>query len=262
MKISTHKRKVVAGSLSISAIVCIVLGWMILSNVYQNEYTFPSIFHIFKSLGEILSTPSDLKAIGMTILRAILSVIITVGIGIIITSIYMICPITISFFNPIIRIMRSVPLAVISIFILILAKEKTQPYFITILMTLPVVFEGLITATNEIGHEIIDEMRLLKGSIFIKIRKIYIPIIFPYIMMTIIQALGMSFKVLIMGEYLCYTNVSIGKNLYDLKALGMVGLLAYGILIVVIVSILEFMIWLIKIKVIYQRNSLRFNKKF
>jgi ABC transporter, permease protein len=158
--------------------------------------------------------------------------------------------------------MRSVPLAVISIFILILAKEKTQPYFITILMTLPVVFEGLITATNEIGHEIIDEMRLLKGSIFIKIRKIYIPIIFPYIMMTIIQALGMSFKVLIMGEYLCYTNVSIGKNLYDLKALGMAGLLAYGILIVVIVSILEFMIWLIKIKVIYQRNSLRFNKKF
>ena len=257
MKTSTFKRKIVSSSLSISAILCILFIWIILSNIYHNEYTFPSIFQIFKNLGEIFSTPSDLQAIGMTVLRAILSVVITLGIGIIMVSIYIICPVSLSFFVPIIRMMRSVPLAVVSIFILILAKHTMQPYFITILMTLPVVFEGLITSVDEINNEIMDEMKLLKGNIFVKIKSIYLPIITPYIIMTIIQALGMSFKVLIMGEYLCYTKMSIGKNLYDLKSLGMSGILAYGIIIVCIVSVLEFIVWFIKIKVIQKR---RFSK--
>lgn len=261
MRTSTHNR-IVTCTLSISSILCLFFGWILLSSHYQNEYTFPSIFSIFNSLGEICSTPSDMKAIGMTILRAILSVVITMGIGILMVSIYMIYPMILSFFQPIIRMMRSVPLAVVSIFILIFAKDQIQPYFITILMTLPVVFEGLIAATNEISNEIIDEMKLLKGNIFTKIKHIYLPMIIPYIMMTIIQALGMSFKVLIMGEYLCYTDVSIGKNLYDLKSLGMSGILAYGIIIVCIVSILELFVWLIKVKVISHRNRLKINKTF
>ncbi len=249
MKTSTLKKGILSSSLSISAILCIFLLWILLSNQYDNEYTFPSLVKIWDSLKEILTSPSDLKAIGMTILRVVISVCITLGIGVIIISIYLICPVTIAFFQPIIRIMRSVPLAVVSIFILILAKEKMQPYFISILMTLPVVFEGLFTSTSEITTSITDEMKLLKGSIFIKIKDIYLPMIAPYIIMTIIQALGMSFKVLIMGEYLCYTKFSIGKNLYDLKSLGMAGVIAYGIIIVIIVSILELAVFIIKRKV-------------
>lgn len=254
MKTSTLKNRIISTSLSITSLLIIFLGWIILSNHYQNEYTFPTINKIFTSLIEILTSKADLKAIGMTILRAMLSVIITMIIGIVITSIYIICPISVAFFKPIIRIMRSVPLAVVSIFILILAKDATQPYFITILMTLPVVFEGLITSVNGINGTITDEMKLLKGSTFKKITSIYLPIISPYIIMTIVQALGMSFKVLIMGEYLCYTNVSIGKNLYDLKSLGMAGILAYGIIIVFIVSIIELIVLLIKNRLINKRS--------
>ena len=84
---------------------------------------------------------------------------------------------------------------------------------------------------------------MLKGNIFIKIIKIYLPIIFPFIVMTFIQTLGMSFKVMIMGEYLCQTKDSIGKTLYAVKYdLAMDTLIAYGILIVIIVVILELIV--------------------
>ena len=88
-----------------------------------------------------------------------------------------------------------------------------------------------------------DELKTLKGSTIKKITNIYIPIIFPFIIMTLIQTLGMSFKVMIMGEYICQTDNSIGKILYGIKAnLEMDSLIAYGILIVLIVSILELII--------------------
>ncbi len=256
MRISTSKNKIISVSLSITSIFIIFLFWIFLSNRYQNEYTFPNISKIFNSLVEIFNSKDDLKAIGMTIFRAIVAVCICLLMGIVMISIYIICPISISFFRPIIRMMRSVPLAVVSIFILILVKDRTQPYVITILMTFPVVFEGLITSINEINSGITDEMKLLKGSPFSKIKDIYLPIILPYIIMTIVQALGMSFKVLIMGEYLCYTDVSIGKNLYDLKSLGMSSILAYGIIIVLVVSILEYIVLIIKNRCISKRKTL------
>ena len=88
---------------------------------------------------------------------------------------------------------------------------------------------------------------LEKGNTIKKITNIYIPIIFPFIIMTLIQTLGMSFKVMIMGEYICQTDNSIGKILYGIKAnLEMDSLIAYGILIVLIVSILELIIKHIK----------------
>lgn len=252
MRISTPKNKIISISLSITSIFIVFLLWIILSNHYQNEYTFPTIGKIFRSLLEICKSKDDLQAIGMTILRAILAVCICLFMGIVMASIYIIYPVSLSFFKPIIRMMRSVPLVVVSIFILILAKDQIQPYIITILMTFPVVFEGLITSVNEINSGITDEMKLLKGSTFTKIKEIYLPIIFPYIMMTIVQALGMSFKVLIMGEYLCYTDVSIGKNLYDLKSLGMSSILAYGIIIVFVVSVLECIVFMIQKKYIHK----------
>lgn len=252
MRISTPKNKILRTSLSITSLFIIFLIWILLSNHYQNEYTFPHIDKIWNSLVDLCKTKEDLQAIGMTIFRAVVAVGICLFMGIIMVSIYIIYPVSISFFKPIIRMMRSVPLVVVSIFILILAKDQTQPYIITILMTFPVVFEGLITSVNEINGGITDEMKLLKGSTLTKIKEIYLPIIFPYIMMTIIQALGMSFKVLIMGEYLCYTDVSIGKNLYDLKSLGMASILAYGIIIVFVVSVLEWVVFVIQKKYIHK----------
>ena len=136
--------------------------------------------------------------------------------------------------------MRSMPLAVISIFIFILIGDRIGPYIITILMSLPVVLEGMMTSVDQINSDIIDEVKMLPGRIGQKIKSVYLPIVFPYVMMCLIQTLGMSFKVMIMGEYICQTSTSIGKVLYGVKMnIEMDYLVAYGILIVLIAGLLE-----------------------
>ncbi|MCM1513764.1 MAG: ABC transporter permease subunit [Anaeroplasma bactoclasticum] len=240
MRHSTTKSKIVSSTLSVSAILLVFFVWMIVSNIYQNDFIFPSIKRIIQAFFRIFQTSSSLKAIGFTCVRVILSVAICFFLGLVITSIYIICPTSIHFFKPIIQMMRSTPLAVISIFIFILIGDKSGPYMITILMSLPVVLEGLITAVDQISTDIIDEVRMLPGNIRQKIKSVYFPITLPYVMMCLIQTLGMSFKVMIMGEYICQTNTSIGKVLYAIKtSIEMDSLLAYGILIVLIVGLLE-----------------------
>ena len=241
MKASITKNKILSITFATSSILLLLLFWIILTNIYNNSLIFPSIGQIFTSMKEILSSISSLKAIGMTILRSIIAVAICLVICLLITSLYVAYPLSVNFFKPLIRIMRSVPLAILSIFIFILIGSKKGPYVITILMTLPVVFEGLILGVNEIPEGITDELKMLNVKTSQKI--IDIPMMKPYIIMSIVQALGMSFKVLIMGEYICQTKNSIGKELYNIKIdLDMASLLAYGILIVIIVFVLEIVV--------------------
>ena len=250
MKASITKNKILSITFATSSILLLLLFWIILTNIYNNSLIFPSIGQIFTSMKEILSSISSLKAIGMTILRSIIAVAICLVICLLIAmvgyyskTLYVAYPLSVNFFKPLIRIMRSVPLAILSIFIFILIGSKKGPYVITILMTLPVVFEGLILGVNEIPEGITDELKMLNVKTSQKIIDIYIPMMKPYIIMSIVQALGMSFKVLIMGEYICQTKNSIGKELYNIKIdLDMASLLAYGILIVIIVFVLEIVV--------------------
>lgn len=247
MKASTSKNKIINYSLTISSILLIILIWTIISISYQNEMIFPDISQILKAFVNIFKYTPNITSILLTFLRVILTVIICFMISILIVGLYILLPNSIHFFKPLIQIMRSTPLAVISIFIFILMGDKIGPFIITILMSLPITIEGLTTSIDEINKDVIDELKTLKGSTIKKITNIYIPIILPFIIMTLIQTLGMSFKVMIMGEYICQTDNSIGKILYGIKSnLEMDSLIAYGILIVLIVSILELIIKHIK----------------
>lgn len=243
MKDSTIKNKIINYSLTITSILLIIFIWSIISTTYQNEMIFPNIKQIYKAFINIFKDVNNINSILITFARVMITVLACFVISILIVGLYILFPNSLSFFKPLIQIMRSTPLAVISIFIFILIGDKIGPFIITILMSLPITLEGLITSIDEINKDIIDEVKTLKGSILIKIMDIYIPIIFPFIIMTLIQTLGMSFKVMIMGEYICQTDNSIGKILYGIKAnLEMDSLIAYGILIVLIVSIIEFII--------------------
>ena len=240
MKDSTIKNKIINSSLIATSILFIIIVWSILSLSYDNELIFPNISDILNQFIYVITSKESLLAITLTILRVIVSVLFCFIIGFIILVIYIIVPKSIYFFHPFITIMRSTPLAVVSIFIFIIMGADIGPYVITLLMTCPLVIEGLIVSYDEINKDIIDEVKTLEGSVIKKIFNVYIPIIFPYIIMTFVQSLGMSFKVIIMGEYICQTKNSIGKLLYSAKAnLDMASLISYGIIIVIIVTILE-----------------------
>jgi len=61
-----------------------------------------------------------------------------------------------------------------------------------------------------------------------------------------------------MGEFICYTKTSIGKELSVLKSsFDIASLLAYGILIVIIVEITEILVYLLTSKKIKKEPSVQ-----
>lgn len=240
MKASTLTKKV---SLYLAGIIIIIFSWYIYSSTKNNELIFPSLSNIIKSLGELLEEKRTYTLIISTLIRIIISLAISIIISLIITFLYSIFKDSLNLFRPILTIFKSTPIIIISIFIWMAFSSDFGPIFVNILVTIPIIVEGLINGINSIDQDIVDQFKLEKASKIKKFLLLELPINKNTLIMVILQTFGLSFKVMIMAEYLCQTKNSVGKTLEIIKNnLEMSNLIAWGIVIVILVSVFEFFI--------------------
>ena len=240
MKASTLTKKV---SLYLTGIIIIIISWYIYSSTKNNELIFPSLSRIIKSLTQLLEEKRTYSLIITTLIRIIISLIISILISLIITFLYSIFKDSLNLFRPILTIFKSTPLIIISIFIWMAFSSDFGPIFVNILVTIPIIVEGLVYGINSIDQDIVDQFKLEKASKIKKFLLLELPINKNTLIMVILQTFGLSFKVMIMAEYLCQTSNSIGKTLEIIKNnLEMSNLIAWGIIIVILVSIFELFI--------------------
>lgn len=240
MKASTLTKKV---SLYLTGIIIIIISWYIYSSTKNNELIFPPFSRIIKSLAQLLEEKRTYSLIITTLIRIITSLIISILISLIITFIYSIFKDSLNLFRPILTVFKSTPLIIISIFIWMAFSSDFGPIFVNILVTIPIIVEGLVNGINSIDQDIVDQFKLEKASKVKKFLLLELPINKNTLIMVILQTFGLSFKVMIMAEYLCQTSNSIGKTLEIIKNnLEMSDLIAWGIIIVILVSIFELFI--------------------
>lgn len=235
---------------TVIGIILILLFWIILSYTNDN-FVFPKIETIFSSFINIITNKTIIINSLFSLLRVIIVILISLIISLIISFIYMLKKDSIYLFKPLIIILKSSPLAIISVYLWISVGANKAPYIITLLMILPVIIEGFISSLNNIDIMYINQLKTEDVSYVKKFFKIYIPLIMPYIFMTILQSFGLGIKVMLMGEYICQSNSSLGEIIYNYKQnLDFPHLLALLLLIVIIVSLIELMINLISKKLI------------
>ena len=103
--------------------------------------------------------------------------------------------------------------------------------------------EGLKDGIDRLDKNLMDDLALHEISFFEKLKMVYIPLVMPTIILTLLQTFGLGFKVMIMGEYFAQTKNSMGLVLNIAKSnLWMDEVLAWTILIVLVVSIIEILI--------------------
>ncbi len=237
MKVSTQIKKI---SFYLSGALIIILGWNIYASTKENELIFPSISSIFNSFGKLIISLDTYELLLLTITRIIISLLTSFLVSLIIAFCYSACSYSLFFFKPLLTIFKSTPLIIISLFIWMAFSGDFGPIFVNILVIIPIITEGLINGINSINQDILDQFKLENANNFKKFIYLDLPINKNTIVMVILQTFGLSFKVMIMAEYLCQTNNSIGKTLNIIKSnLEMNGLLAWGIIIVILVTIFE-----------------------
>lgn len=235
-------------TLGLVSIVSIFLLWQLVVVIKDDTFIFPGVFDILKSSFNIITSKTDLFVLGNTLLKLIIVIVISLMLAGLGAFIYIVVPTSIYFFRPIINILKAAPFAVISIYIFYAFYETKEiaPGIVTFLVVLPLSFEGLIGAIDNIDKNLTDELKMLEISTFKKFIYVYIPICIPYIITTLLQSFGLGLKVMIMSEFMSQVDNTVGGALFNIKYnYDYPYLLGWLIIIITIVSIIDMLIRII-----------------
>lgn len=230
-------------------IISLLLIWLILSLIVDNEIIIPRISSVFTSLINIIIVPRNLLIILSTFGRLLIAVIACLLISLLLLSIVIWKPKTSEFIRSIISVIKTIPIVAIIIILLIWFGAKNTPLIITSFMIIPLMVESMLTGFTSIDKSYLEELKINGDNYWYAYRNVYLPLISPYIYLGFMQSLGLGLKVLVTAELISQTANSIGNKIYLHKMyLDMSGLFAWVIILITLIIILEYFIRRVKNK--------------
>ena len=246
MKSSTYKHFLI----SVAAIILLIIAYQIFSLANDNDIFFPGIGEIMNSINSILGSKDALLL--LSLLGKILIVLgVSFALSLLIHFVNYIFKYNIDIINPIMFIIKACPFAIVSVYLYILLFKNKEiiPYIVCFLVVFPVIYEGVKQALS-IDKDIVSELSLLPGSEANKYLKIYVPLAMSPMLVTLLQGISLGVKVMVMAEYICSINNSIGSIINSAKLeLDFSTILAWLLLLVFVVIIFDVSINLLKKKV-------------
>ena len=253
MKISTSKNKYLYVSIGVLIIFVI---WLISSFIIDNEIVLPKIDSVFIALTNLFKNIETYKIILFTLLRISISLVLGFFIGVALALIALINDKIYYIFSPFIKIMRALPIASIILIILIMFGMKGfndfsfSPILVSILLVIPIFYEATYKGVKNIDSRLIDVAKLDTNSKLDLIRYSYIPLIRNEISISLSSSIGLSFKSMVMAEYISQANISIGYALlYNKTWLNYDYVFSWTIILIILSVIFEIVVFYIKRKV-------------
>jgi len=191
--------------------------WVIAGVIVDNPLLLPRFEDVMAAFFRIFVDLDSLSVILHTMLRLLLGLLIASVIGFLLGVIAGFKKNFATFFNPVVTVLRTIPVISITVILLIICGFKITPYVITFMMIFPLIYQGTYGAIIGIEPELIDVYRLEDNNFFTGLFHCYLPLISRDIRTSLLQSLGLGIKVLVMAEYLAQTRDSIGNQLYLAK---------------------------------------------
>ena len=252
MKTSTTKQY----SFYILGLLAIILVWFLASYIINSDIILPKPIDVLESLIELLKTKTTYIAISATLLKLLIVIIIGVIGSFVLSFLSYQFKWFASFISPLIVLFRTIPIASISIILLMIIGNKNAPYFICLLVVVPILYEGFLSSLKGIPREIIEETKMLTKTTPYVIGKVFIPIMSPYLVSSIISSFGLGLKVMVMAEFISQTPKTIGYLLNQEKVfLEIDNVFAWTIILIIFMLIIEFFLKLIQKKT-YKLNNI------
>lgn len=138
-----------------------------------------------------------------------------------------------AFINPLVVMMKSLPIAVFIILILMLTASSMLSLITSFIVTFPVVYYGVLESMLNLDSGLTEMARIFSIKGIRKFRFIILPQCMPYINAAAKTSIGMCWKAGAAAEIIGLPNFSIGEQLYLSKLyLQSDVLLSWGIIIV------------------------------
>ena len=233
-----------------AGIVAVWLGvWQAACMVTGLEFILPSPVTVFLTLIDMLQTKEyyislfySLRHIGLGFAAALFS-------GIVLGSLSAAFKIVRELLEPLILLMKSLPVAAFIILVLIWFGSKNAAVFISFTVAFPMIYYGVSEGICNTDKKLLEMADIFRISFYKRVRYIYVGQVYPFLSSNLKTAIGMCWKAGISAEVIGLVDKSIGEQLYYTKLYLMTAeLFAWSVTIIVISFILErFLKWLLEL---------------
>lgn len=210
------KKRILSLKPNLRIILFLLLGFLFLFILWQilsltiNAYIIPSPIKVIPAYISSFAFIATYEAILATITRLVISVLFACILGLILGLISGSYADFHRFLMPFISALRSVPTAVIILISISIIKISFSPIIVSFLITFPLIYEATYSGVKSIDRDLYDAMRLEGEYHWQTLLRVKLPIAMPYVLLSIIQAVGLGMKVTIMSEVLSGNNRSSG----------------------------------------------------
>lgn len=214
--------------------------WKILSLIINRDIYLPSPFYVFKVLIELLKSKDTYLTIICSTYRTLAGFIISCTTGIILGYICGANNFFHDLFNPLIGVMRVVPVMSIIIIAIMWFSDTHVPIFAAFLMCFPIIWTNTVNGIKSADTKLLQMCKVYSIKKMRIIKSVYFYSAVPYIEAAMISALGIGWKVTSAAEVLSLPKYSIGGHLYDSKVyLEIPELFAWTVIIISLSYIFE-----------------------
>ncbi len=237
---------------TVALIVIVFLVWVIASAIIGEKLILPTPKQAFSELAFCLSRAWLYRAVLGTVLRSVIGFLLSFVLGVTLATISFRYKTAQKLLTPLISVFSSIPTMSVILIVLVWLSASATPVLVALIIIMPIIYSGTLNALNSIDPDLIEITRAVGGSNLFKIRKVYAPLIAPYVAETSARGISLNFKLVIAAEVLSQTKNSIGLVMQQSQIyFNTSRLFALTALAVIIATLIEYLMRLIKKAVSY-----------
>ena len=209
MKISTWKNRLIV----LFSTALLLFAWFIGAKILHIPVLLPSPIETLHSLMKIITHPSFIQNISVTLIRGSLSFLIIFSVSTILGLLSGFFPSVKSFLTPFLVICKATPVMAIILLAFIWFTSGTVPLFSAFLMGFPVMFVQVEEGVHHISKELDEMTRVYKFSRKNRFFHFFLPSMAPFLITGGKSTLSMIWKVVIAAEVLTVPTFGVGSKM-------------------------------------------------
>ncbi len=231
------------GNLRARRIVIIIFWiavWQIAAMSIDNSIVFVGPADVLRSFSQLVGEPDFWKSIAGSFGKISAGFLSAFLFGILLGSLSYHNRLLREVLEPVVALMKSIPVASFVILALIWIGSKNLSVFISFSVVFPVIYINTISGLLSTDPGLLEMAEVFSVRLPKRIHYIYVPALLPYLVNGCKVALGMSWKSGIAAEVIGVPSNTIGENLYMAKIyLSTADLFAWTIVIILVSSVFE-----------------------
>ncbi|NLM18746.1 MAG: ATP-binding cassette domain-containing protein [Clostridiaceae bacterium] len=191
--------------------------WQFLSLVVNNQILLPHPLTVLQALGKLIFEKSFRLGIISSLISIVGGFFIGLILGILLGHLAFFMNWSETFINPVIYILKSSPLAAITIILMIWIKTSVLPFALILIAIIPPIYYSTKSGLSGAATNLLEMAFVFRFKKRHTYRTIYLPALIKETLPSLDYTSGLAWKAGITGEIMAQPFSRIGTNLYNAK---------------------------------------------